>query len=158
MRKGLQARLLGECEIEFRRDFAAPRLRLWTALTDPALVRRWLWADHIPMTTCEMDLRVGGRYRWVWTRPDGSEMGMGGQFLQIEAPQTLVTTELFDEDWTEGETLVTQTLTELAPDRTQLRLVIRYASSAARDRAFASPMGEGMEQAYDRLDAQLIGA
>ena len=158
MRKDLQARILGECEIEFLRDFAAPRALVWSALTDPALVRRWLWADHIPMTTCEMDVRVGGHYRWVWTRPDGSEMDMGGRFLRIEAPETLVTTELFDEDWTGGETEVTQTLAELAPRQTRLRILIRYADEAARDRAFASPMGEGMAQAYDRLDRQLIGA
>lgn len=157
MRNQLTARVNGPLEIEFLRAFSAPRALVWKALTEPALIKTWLWADHIPMTTCEMDVQVGGAYRWVWTRPDGTEMGMGGRFVKITAPKRLVTTELFDDDWTGGETLVTQDLTELSPSRTELRILVRYASTEARDRAFASPMAEGMEQAYARLEGAVIG-
>ena len=156
MREQLVAHVHGELDIEFRRDFNAPRLLVWKALTEAELIKTWLWADHIPMTTCEMDVRVSGSYRWVWTRPDGTEMGMGGRFVEISAPERLVTTELFDDDWTGGETLVTQCLTELSSSLTQLRILVRYANTKARDRAFASPMAEGMEQAYGRLERTVL--
>lgn len=153
MPETLQATAKGSAEITFVRDFDASPELLWRTLTDPDLLPRWLWARDIPMTACQVDLRVGGTFRWVWTRPDGTDMGVSGRFLQIEVPHLLVNTELFDDDWTDGETTVTQHLTAIDKQRTRLRMLVRYSSAAARDRALASPMAEGMEDAYTKLDA-----
>ncbi len=153
MRDRLQVQMQGDCEIAFTRDFRAPAAVLWRALTEAELVMRWLWADGIPMVTCEMDVVVGGRFRWVWRRPDGTDMGVGGRFLQVEAPLRLVNTELFDDDWTDGETMVVQALQPLSPQTTRLAMVVRYTTAAARDRALASPMAEGMDDAYAKLDS-----
>ena len=98
------------------------------------------------------DLRVGGRYRYLWRHRDGREMAMGGVFRELVAPARIVHTELFDEDWTGGETTVTTTFTERA-GRTTLHMIIHYSSAAARDAALATPMADGMEAGYQRLDA-----
>ena len=151
----LRLAMTGEADITFTRRFdASPRV-VWRAMTEPELILRWLWATHIPMTVCEQDFRVGGTLRWVWQRPDGSEMGLTGRYLEIEPPRRLVNTELFDEDWTGGETTVTTELDEVAPQTTLMRMTVRYASPEARERAAASPMAEGMEEGYARLDTLL---
>ncbi|MFN7223999.1 MAG: SRPBCC domain-containing protein [Paracoccaceae bacterium] len=155
MSETLQATATGSTDILFVRDFHASPALVWRALTEPALLTVWLWARDIPMTTCQMDLRVGGAFRWVWTRPDGTDMGVSGRFLEIDAPHLLVNTEVFDDDWTSGETTVKQHLTLIDEHHTRLRIVVRYSTAAARDLALASPMTEGMEDAYGKLDTLL---
>jgi uncharacterized protein YndB with AHSA1/START domain len=81
-------------------------------------------------------------------------MGLSGTFREIVRPSRIVHTELFDEDWTGGETLVTTTLEE-NDGRTIMTMTVRHASSAARKQALQSGMTEGMSQTYDRLDALL---
>ena len=81
-------------------------------------------------------------------------MGMGGVYREILAPTRLVTTELFDEDWTGGETLSTVVLTERA-GRTEFRNTVLYSSSEARDGALRTGMADGMETGFVRLDAIL---
>src|SRR5262245_20863094 len=103
----------GDRDVVITRVFDAPRTMVWDAMTKPQLLKRWLtgppgWS----MTVCEMDLRVGGKYRWVWTGPDGVVMGMGGIHREIAPPERIVTTQLFDEDWTGGEAVGTLVLTE----------------------------------------------
>src|SRR5438046_1155259 len=91
----------GDREIVFTRVFDAPRQLVWDAHTKPELLKRWL--SGMPKWTlavCEMDLTVGGKYRWVWRGPDGEEMGMGGVHLEVVPPEKLVNTQLFDQDWT----------------------------------------------------------
>jgi len=91
-------------EIVMTRVFDAPRKLVFDAHIKPDLVKRWLlgppgWS----MLVCEIDLRVGGEYRYVWKRDsDGTEMGMGGVYREIAAPERLVTTERFDEAWYPG--------------------------------------------------------
>lgn len=145
----------GASDITFSRSFAAPPPVLWRALTDPLILPRWLWAQDWPMIDCAMDLRVGGTFRWVWQTAPNRLVGVSGRFLTVEAPTRLIHTELFDEDWTGGETTVTQTLTETAPGTTLLTMVVHYSTPAARDTATASPMTEGMEEGYRKLDALL---
>jgi uncharacterized protein YndB with AHSA1/START domain len=82
-------------------------------------------------------------------------MGVQGRFLTVEAPHRLTHTEVFDEDWTGGETTVTQTLTETAARTTRLTMTVRYSSDAARQAAAASGMVPGMEEAYAKLDTLL---
>ncbi len=134
------------------RTFDAPRDLVWEAHTKPDLVRRWLLGpDGWTMPVCEIDLRVGGKFRYVWRHADGREMGMGGAFTEIVKPERLAHTELFDADWTGGRTTVTQTFTERG-GKTTLTMVIRYPSTQARDAALATPMASGMEAGYARLD------
>lgn len=141
-------------EICLVREFAAPRLLVWDCHTKPELVRKWLLGPPgWTMPVCEIDLRVGGKYRYEWAK-DGATMGMGGVFREVVAPERLASSELFDQDWTGGETLATQVFAE-KDGRTTLTMVVRYSSKEARDGALATPMLDGMESGYARLDALL---
>jgi len=145
-------------EIAMTRVFDAPRQLVFDAHTKPDLVRQWLlgppgWS----MPVCEMDVRVGGTYRWVWRHDgNGTEMGMGGVYREIVAPERLVTTERFDEAWYPGEALNTLVLIERA-GRTTLTQTMRYESRAARDAVIKSNMEHGVAASYDRL-ADLLAA
>src|ERR1700732_127058 len=91
----------GDREIVMTRALDAPRRLVFDAFTKPELVKQWLLGPPgWPMPTCEIDLRVGGVYRYVWRcDSDGSEMGMGGVYREIVAPERLVATEKFDQVW-----------------------------------------------------------
>jgi uncharacterized protein YndB with AHSA1/START domain len=144
-----------ERELLITRTFDAPRQLVWECHTKPELVRRWLLGPPgWTMPVCEIDLRVSGRYRYVWRNEDGREMGMGGVFREIVAPERLVANEAFDDDWTGGETLVTQAFSERA-GKTTLSLTVLYASKEARDGALRTGMTEGMEAGYARLEEVL---
>lgn len=145
----------GEREITVTRQFDAPRHLVFEALTVPALLRRWLLGpEGWTMPVCEIDFRVGGAYRWVWRRQDGTEMGMGGTYREIDAPARIVALERFDDDWTGGKTVNTLTLVEEG-GRTTLTTNVVYSSTAARDAALNSGMAGGMEAGYKRLDTIL---
>jgi uncharacterized protein YndB with AHSA1/START domain len=151
--KPLDLSLPTATDVTFTRDFAAPRPLVWRAMTEAALIPTWLYANGIPMIACRQDFRTGGSFRWVWQRPNLPEMGVSGRFLDIAAPGRMVHTELFDEDWTGGETTVTTLLTEVSPALTRMQMTVRYSSQAARDKALSSGMTQGMEEAFFRLDA-----
>lgn len=153
MRDTLHIAMTGTTDINFTRVFNASPALLWRAITDPAIIPRWLWARDWPMTECRMDLRIGGAFRWAWCTGPDRVMGVSDRFLTVNAPHRLIHTEMFDEDWTGGETTVTQDLTEIAPQTTRLAMVVRYATEAARAGASASGMVEGMEDGYAKLDA-----
>lgn len=141
-------------EIVMTRRFDAPLALVFEALTDPEVLKRWLHGpEGWSLPVCEIDLRVGGSFRYVWRGPDGAEMGMGGVFREIAPPTRMVHTELFDEDWTGGETLVTTELEE-RDGRTTLTTTVVYTSQAARDGAMKSGMEQGLGESYDRLAAQ----
>ena len=146
----------GDREIVMTREFDAPRTIVFDALTKPELIKRWLlgppgWS----MPVCEVDLKVGGAYRYVWRKDsDGTTMGMGGVFREIEPPQRIVNTELFDEPWYPGEAIVTNSLVERGK-ATTLMLGILYQSAEARDAALNSGMERGVEASYDRLEGML---
>ena len=143
---------LWEREIAMTRVFNAPRQLVWDAMTKPELVNRWLlgppgWS----MPVCEIDLRVGGAYRYVWRRDsDGSEMGMGGVYRQIVPPERIVNTESFDDPWYPGEAVGTAVLVEKG-GKTTLTTTVRYASREARDGVLKSNMEKGVAASYDRL-------
>jgi len=144
-----------DCEILVTRSFNAPRPLVFECLSKPEYIRRWLLGPPgWTMPVCEVDFRVGGKYRYVWRNADGREMGMGGTFREIGAPERVVSAELFDEDWTGGETVNTTTLTEHA-GKTTLDMRIVYTSKQARDGALATGMTEGMSAGFDKLDALL---
>jgi uncharacterized protein YndB with AHSA1/START domain len=155
-RGGFQVRAQGEREILGTREFAAPRERVWDAFTRPELLRRWmLGPDGWVMEVCEVDLRAGGSFRYVWHKEKtGYRMGMGGVFLEVDRPRKLVSREKFDEAWYPGEMVGTLEFAEKG-GKTLLRQTLRYASREARDTALKSPMEEGMATGYHRLDTIL---
>ena len=143
-------------EIQVERAFNAPRRLVFDAFTKPELVRRWLlgppgWI----MPVCEIDLRVGGRYRYVWRNEStGTEMGMGGVFREIVRPKKLVATEKFDDAWYPGEALDT-TVFEESGEVTKVIVTVLYESKAARETAARSGMEHGMAAGYNRLEELL---
>lgn len=148
----------GEREIVMTRSFDAPRTLVWEAMTKPELIRRWLLGpDGWSMPVCEVDLRVGGKYRYVWRRDsNGEEMGMGGEFREIVAPRRLVATEKFDQAWYPGEAI---DITELVEQggKTTMTLTMQMQSREARDGVIKSGMESGVAVSYDRLDKILAG-
>ncbi len=159
MTNALKITMSGDRDLVMTRVFDAPRRLVFDAHTKPELVRQWLlgppgWS----MPVCEMDVRVGGRYRWVWRHDTkGTEMGMGGMYREVKAPERLVATEKFDEAWYPGEALNTLVLVEQG-GRTTLTQTMRYESRAARDAVLKSDMERGVAASYDRLDDVLVVA
>jgi uncharacterized protein YndB with AHSA1/START domain len=146
---------LSDREIVLIRVFDAPRHLVFEAHTKPELLKRWLHGpDGWLLMVCEIDLKVGGKYRYVWRHTDGREMGMGGFYREIVPPERLVTTELFDEDWTGGETLGTLILSE-QNGKTTLTNTLLYPSKEARDGMLKSGMEHGVSASYDRLEGVL---
>src|SRR5258705_7159856 len=146
----------GEREIVMTRVFDAPRNLVFDAFTKPELVKRWLLGpDGWSMPVCEIDLKVGGAYRYVWRRDtDGTEMGMGGVYREIVPNQKIVTTEKFDQAWYPGEAVGTLVLTEQA-GKTTITQTVLYHSREARDGVLKSGMESGVSRSYDRLAEQL---
>jgi uncharacterized protein YndB with AHSA1/START domain len=136
------------------RVFNAPAHLVFDALTKPELVQRWLLGpDGWTMPVCEIDLKVGGAYRYVWQRAsNGKQMGSRGVFREIIVPQRLVFTELFDEAWYHGECVITSTLSEQG-GKTTLTSTMQYASQETRDTVLKSGMESGVSVSYDRLAA-----
>ena len=150
---GLKVTAKGEREIVMTREFNAPRELVFEAFTTPALLKRWLLGpDGWSLIVCDIDLRVGGTYRYVW-RHDvrGTEMGMGGVYREIKAPERIVSTEQFDNPWYPGEAVGTLVLVEKG-GRTLLTQSMVYATPEARDGVLKSGMESGVSASYDRLD------
>ncbi len=145
----------GDREIMMTRVFDAPRKLVFDAFTKPELVRRWLLGpEGWSMPVCEIDLRVGGKYRYVWRHAKGHEMGMGGVFREIVPPERIVSTEKFDEAWYPGEAVGTLTLVENG-GKTTVTQIVQYQSAEARDSVLKSPMESGVEAGYKRLEELL---
>jgi len=142
----------GDREIVMTRSFNAPRQMVFDAMTKPELIQRWLLGpDGWTMPICEVDLRVGGSYRYVWRHSDGKEMGVRGTFREIVPPGKIVHTERFDQPWYPGEAIITAILTETA-GRTTLRSTIQLSSTEGRDGMLKSGMERGVARSYDRLE------
>jgi uncharacterized protein YndB with AHSA1/START domain len=147
----LKVTTLGDRQIVMTRVFDAPRDLVFDAWTKPELLRRWLFGpDGWSMTLCEIDLRVGGRYRCVLKGPDGEEMGWQGVYREIVAPERIVSTEQFDQPWYPGEAVGTIVLTENG-GKTTLTQTLLYESREARDGVLKTPMEHGVAMGYDRL-------
>lgn len=146
----------GDLEVVMTRAFDAPRKRVFAAFTEPDLLKRWLFGpDGWSLAVCEIDLKVGGAYRYVWRRvSDGFEMGMGGVYKEIVVPERIVATEKFDDAWYPGEAVAIVVLAEQGA-KTLLTQTMIYATREARDIALKSGMDEGMTAGYDRLESVL---
>jgi len=134
-------------------EVAAPRQLVFDAWTKPEHVPRWmLGPDGWTMPVCEIDLRPGGRWHFVWRQADGSEMEMRGEYREVAPPGRLVSTESWGGDW--PETLNTLDLVE-RDGRTTITETVLYPSVAARDAALATGMKDGMAMSFARLDTYL---
>jgi len=139
-------------EIKITRSFNAPRQLVWDAHTKPELLKKWLFGpDGWSLAVCNIDLRVGGRFRYVWRNQGGHEMAMGGEYREIKPPEKIVSTEEFDDPWYPGVGVGTLVLTE-KDGKTTLTQTVQYESKEARDAVLKSPMEQGLAMGYDRLD------
>ena len=156
MKNALQITTSGDRELVMTRAFDAPRTLVYDAHTKPELVRQWLLGPPgWTMPVCDIDVRVGGTYRWVWRKDsDGTTMGMGGVYREVKTPERLVSTERFDEAWYPGESLNTLVLVENG-GRTTLTQTMRYESREAREAVIKSGMEKGVAASYDRLEEVL---
>jgi uncharacterized protein YndB with AHSA1/START domain len=142
-------------EIAATRVFDAPRRLVYEAHTNPKHLPNWmLGPEGWTMPVCEIDLRPGGTWHFVWRKADGSEMAMRGTYKEVVPPEKVVTTESWGGDW--PETINTLTLTE-KDGKTILTSTILYPSKDARDAALKTGMKQGMNVSFDRLAAYLQG-
>lgn len=143
----------GDREIVMTRDFQAPQKMVFDAWTKPELLRRWLAGPSgWTMTTCDIDLKVGGSYRYQWTHDDsGNKMGMKGEYREIVPHDRIVATEQFDESWYPGGAVTTTVLSENG-GITTVETTVRYDTKEARDGVLQSPMESGVGASYDRLE------
>ena len=146
-------------EIVMTRVFDAPRSLVFDAMSKPELLRKWLlgppgWS----MVVCEVDQRVGGVFRHVWRKDDGTEMAMRGVYREVVPPERIVRTETFEFgcEAQAGEQVGTLVLTEHG-GKTLLTLTVLYPSKEARDATIASGMEHGVGASYDRL-AELLAS
>jgi uncharacterized protein YndB with AHSA1/START domain len=136
-------------EIVVTRVVNAPRRLVWEAYTNPTHVPHWMLGPQgWTMPVCEIDLRVGAVWHFVWRRADGSEMAMRGVYQEIVPHERLVSTEAWGRDW--PETINTLLLSEAA-GKTTITSRVLYPSKEARDAALKTGMKEGMSESFDRL-------
>lgn len=135
------------------RAFRAAPAAVFEAWTSPSQIRRWmLGPPGWTMPVCELDLRPGGPWRYVWRKATGDEMEMSGTVVDVEAPSRFATTERWGPEWPE-----TLNVVEFAPHDafTILTLTIRYPTREAREAATRTGMTGGLDVSFDRLDALL---
>ena len=137
-------------QILITRKFAAPRRLVFTAWTTPELVRRWWSADLGEVTLAEIDLRVGGTWRFVMVTSDGFEVGFHGEYREIVPDERIVSTEVY-EGMPDGQALNTLTFTE-ANGRTTLTILVQHTSKEHRDAHINSGMETGLQKAMDLLE------
>jgi uncharacterized protein YndB with AHSA1/START domain len=139
-------------EIVLTRVFDAPRNLIYDAWTKPELLKRWFGPRGWSLVVCEVNLKVGGRWRFVLRGPDGKEMGMGGVYRELVPPERDVHTESFDDF--PGESLVTGVLAEHG-GKTTMTGTILYPSREVRDAVLKSGMEHGAAECYDKLAEML---
>ena len=141
-----------DTEITLTRVFDAPPALVWEALTTPEHVRQWwgILGDGYSVPVCEIDLRVGGAWRYVGRGPEGDIPAFYGEFKEIDPPGRLVYTEVF-EPFPDGGSLVTQLLTEEG-GKTRLTVTAKYDSRETRDMVLGTGMEHGAAISYDRLE------
>ena len=143
-------------QILITREFDAPKHLVFTAWTTPELVKRWWHANRGEMTVCEIDLRVGGAWRYVMQTPDGIEVGFHGEYREIVPNERLVSTELYEglpDGVSDADATTVNTATFAEVDgRTTLTLLIETTSKASRDAIVDSGMEAGLQDALDLLE------
>jgi len=141
----LQVAMDGETDIIIRRDFSHPPARVWRALTEPALIRKWMAAEN-DLKRCEMNLRPGGSFYYEW-----ESFFFTGPVLEVDAPHHMVHVEYFNGDTTSGATVITDLVAR--GTGTRMTQVMRYANSEQRAAAIAIGMTDGLDDVYSKLEA-----
>lgn len=142
--------LPADTQILITREFDAPKDLVYKAYTTPELIKRWWSGDRGEVTSAEVDLRVGGSWRYVMTANEGFEVGFHGTFREIVPNERIVCTEVF-EGMPDAEAVDTATLTEAA-GRTTLTILVQHQNQANRDAHINSGMEGGMNEAFDHLE------
>jgi uncharacterized protein YndB with AHSA1/START domain len=148
----LKVTLPSEREIVLTRVFDAPRHMIYDAWTKPELLKRWFGPRGWSLEVCDIDLKVGGKWRFVLRGPDGREMGMRGVYRELVPPERDVHTESFDDF--PGESIVTGVLVEM-DGKTTMTATILYPSQEVRDAVLKSGIEHGAAETYDRLAEML---
>ena len=139
-------------EIVLTRVFDGPRRLVFDAFTKPELLKRWFGPRGWSLVVCEVELKVGGTFRFVLRGPDGTDMGMRGVYREIVPPERSVHAESFD--GYPGESVVTAVLVERG-GKTTLTATVLYPSQEVRDAVINSGMEQGAAESYDKLAALL---
>ena len=142
--------LPAEDQILITREFDAPKHLVYKAFTTPELVKRWWHANRGEMTVAEIDLQVGGKWRYVMVAEGDFEVGFHGEYREIVPNERIVSTEVY-EGMPDAEAVNTMTLTE-ADGRTTLEILVQHASKEHRDAHIESGMEAGMQDAMDLLE------
>ncbi|HYI93459.1 MAG TPA: SRPBCC family protein [Bryobacteraceae bacterium] len=150
----LQITIPGEREIQMTRVFDAPRHLVFEAFSKPELLKRWFGPRGWSLVVCEVDLKVGGGFRFVLRGPDGRDMGMRGVYREIVRPERSVHMESFDDF--PGEAEVTSVFVE-KEGKTTLTVTVLYPSKEVRDAVIQSGMEHGAAESYDKL-AELLSS
>ena len=137
-------------QILITREFDAPKHLVYKAFTTPELVKRWWHANRGEMTVAEIDLREGGKWRYVMVAEGDFEVGFHGEYREIVPNERIVSTEVY-EGMPGAEAVNTMTLTE-ADGRTTLEILVQHASKEHRDAHIESGMEAGMQDAMDLLE------
>ena len=142
-----------EDQMLISREFDAPRHLVYKATTTPELVSRWWSGQRGKVTHAEIDLRVGGTWRYVMEAHGGMEVAVHGEYLELVPDERGVSTEVYEGAPPEaGHTVNTVTFTELEGDRTRLEVLVQCPSRQVRDMIIESGMEGGMQEAYDLLE------
>jgi len=150
----LEVTLRGDNEVVMTRTFNAPAALVFEAWTNPEHVRQWWGLRASTMTVCEIDFRVGGKWRFVTTdSDDGSEVAFSGEYREIEVPTRIVNTEVF-EMFPDNPSLITNIFEE-RDGKTTLTQVCEYDSKQTRDMVLESGMEFGAGETFDRLEELL---
>ena len=137
-------------QILITREFDAPKHLVFKAFTTPDLVKRWWHAKRGEMTLCEIDLRVGGTWRYVMVASSGPEVGFHGEYRELVPNERIVSTEVY-EGMPEGEAVDTVTFTEV-DGRTIVTVLVQHTSEEHRDAHINSGMEAGLQDAMDLLE------
>jgi uncharacterized protein YndB with AHSA1/START domain len=149
----LEIDLPTDTTVRMRRSFAAGPDLVFDAHTVPALLRRWYGPPGWEMTVCEIDLRTGGKYRFVTRQPSGRAIGQYGSYREVIRPLRVIHTERW-EDWDPGEVVVTTSF-EAEGEGTLLTVSSAFPSKEVRDQLIDAGMTDGAEDAYRKLDVLL---
>jgi uncharacterized protein YndB with AHSA1/START domain len=152
--KKAEVTLPSDTQILITREFDAPAHLVYKAWTTPELVKRWWSAKRGAVTIADIDLRVGGSWRWVMVTDDGFEIAFHGEYRELKPNERIIFTEVFEE-MPEGEALNTLTLTEKG-DQTTLTLLVQHENQEHRDAHINSGMEAGMQDAMDLLEQVAI--
>ncbi len=154
--EAINVETLTDTKIVITRDFAAVPAKVFRAFTDADQVSQWLSTAERPMSLCVIDLKPGGDWRYAWQGEHGQDIAVGGTYMEVEAPHRTVHTEVFEVDWTAGDTVVTTTFVGVSGN-TRVTTHIEYPSPESLDAVLTMNMPRDLIAAYRRLDALLAG-